>query len=64
MKENKTMTFEEKLARLTKIVQELEGGKLSLDQSLVLFEEGNKLSLELHTALNDAKLKIEKMQGK
>ncbi|OQC49749.1 MAG: exodeoxyribonuclease VII small subunit [Tenericutes bacterium ADurb.Bin024] len=58
------LTFEQKLARLNAIVTELESGKLSLDASLKLFEEGNALSKELATELNDAKLKIEELQGK
>ena len=58
------LSFEQKLARLNAIVTELESGKLSLDASLKLFEEGNALSKELATELNDAKLKIEELQGK
>ena len=42
----------------------IENGKLSLDASLKLFEEGNALSKELATELNEAKLKIEELQGK
>ncbi|HOA11647.1 MAG: exodeoxyribonuclease VII small subunit [Bacilli bacterium] len=58
------LSFEQKLARLNAIVSELESGKLSLDASLKLFEEGNALSKELATELNEAKLKIEELQGK
>lgn len=58
------LSFEQKLARLNTIVSELESGKLSLDASLKLFEEGNALSKELATELNEAKLKIEELQGK
>lgn len=61
---NEVKTFEEKLARLSAIVAELESGKLSLDASLKLFEEGNALSKELANELNDAKLKIEELQNK
>lgn len=60
----KELTFEQKLARLNEIVSELESGKLSLDASLKLFAEGNALSKELATELNEAKLKIEELQGK
>ena len=52
------LSFEQKLARLNAIVSELESGKLSLDASLKLFEEGNALSKELATELNEAKLKL------
>lgn len=34
------MTFESALERLELIVRELEGGELSLDRALALFEEG------------------------
>ncbi|MDY0214156.1 MAG: exodeoxyribonuclease VII small subunit [Bacilli bacterium] len=61
---SKTLTFEEKLARLNVIVTELESGKLSLDASLTLFEEGNALSKELAAELNAAKLKIDELQAK
>lgn len=61
---SKTLTFEEKLARLNVIVTELESGKLSLDASLTLFEEGNVLSKELAAELNAAKLKIDELQTK
>lgn len=61
---SKILTFEEKLSRLSVIVSELESGKLSLDASLALFEEGNLLSKELAAELNNAKLKIEELQSK
>lgn len=61
---SKILTFEEKLSRLSVIVNELESGKLSLDASLALFEEGNLLSKELAAELNNAKLKIEELQSK
>lgn len=61
---SKVLTFEEKLSRLSVIVSELESGKLSLDASLALFEEGNLLSKELAAELNNAKLKIEELQSK
>lgn len=61
---SKVLSFEEKLSRLSVIVSELESGKLSLDASLALFEEGNRLSKELATELNNAKVKIEELQSK
>lgn len=63
-KMSKPKTFEEKLARLSVIVSELESGKLSLDASLALFEEGNVLSKELAAELNNAKLKIDELAAK
>jgi exodeoxyribonuclease VII small subunit len=37
------LTFEAALARLEKLVRDLEGGHLSLEQSLASFEEGMEL---------------------
>ena len=39
----KELTFEEAMNRLEEIVDALEGGDYSLDESLKLFEEGVKL---------------------
>jgi exodeoxyribonuclease VII small subunit len=44
MAAKKQKTFESALQGLEKIVQELESGDLSLEQSLEKFEEGMKLS--------------------
>ena len=41
-----TVKFEEALARLETIVSELERGDLTLDDSMRIFEEGMKLTLE------------------
>ncbi|MCB0377963.1 MAG: exodeoxyribonuclease VII small subunit [Bdellovibrionales bacterium] len=57
------MSFEKKLTRLEEIVQKMEGGELSLDQSLKLFEEGVKLSRDCNKELNDAEQKVKKLVG-
>ena len=57
------MSFEKKLNRLEEIVQNMEGGELSLDQSLKLFEEGVKLSRECNKELNTAEQKVKKLVG-
>ncbi len=51
--------FEKALSRLEKIVSELEGGELSLDESLKIFEEGVKLSKSCLKMLDDAERKVE-----
>jgi exodeoxyribonuclease VII small subunit len=51
--------FESALARLEEIVQQLEQGDLSLEQSLKLFEEGIKLSRICNTRLEEAERKVE-----
>ena len=52
------MAFEKKLKRLEEIVNKMESGDLSLDDSLKLFEEGVKLSRECNDALSQAELKV------
>lgn len=52
------MDFEKKLTRLEEIVGKMEGGELSLDDSLKLFEEGVKLSRECNTQLVQAEQKV------
>jgi exodeoxyribonuclease VII small subunit len=59
--------FEECLARLEKIVNELEKGELPLEKALALFEEGVQLSNSCRKELDDAEGKIEilmKQNGK
>jgi len=46
------MTYEEKCKRLEEIVNEIESGKLSLDESSKQFEEGVLLIKELESMLN------------
>ena len=51
--------FEKALSRLEIIVNELEAGELSLDDSLKIFEEGVKLSKTCLKMLDDAERKVE-----
>ena len=51
--------FETALKRLEEIVKKLEGGDLSLDSSLELFEEGIQLSRLCHTKLGQAERRVE-----
>jgi exodeoxyribonuclease VII small subunit len=51
--------FEKDLEKLEKIVEELEEGGLTLDQSLKRFEEGIKLSRRCDKALSTAEKRIE-----
>lgn len=55
------MDFEKKLGRLEEIVQKMEKGDSSLEESLKLFEEGVKLSRECHSRLNEAEAKVKKL---
>jgi len=60
MSEKTEMSFEDKLKRLDEIVAKIESGSLSLEESLSLFEEGEKLINDLNLTLIDAKKKIGK----
>jgi len=55
----KSVDFEESLNRLETIVQTLEAGELSLEDSLKAFEEGVKLTRECQRLLKDAEQKVE-----
>lgn len=57
------MEFEKKLGRLEEIVQKMEKGEIALEESLMLFEEGIKLSRECHSRLNEAEAKVKKLVG-
>jgi exodeoxyribonuclease VII small subunit len=51
--------FEDALSRLESIVEELERGELSLEESLAAFEEGIRLSRICSKQLDEAERKIE-----
>ena len=51
--------FETALKRLEEIVKKLEGGELTLDASLELFEEGIQLSRLCHLKLGQAERRVE-----
>jgi exodeoxyribonuclease VII small subunit len=53
--------FEQALERLETIVDELEGGELTLEESLARYEEGIKLSRRLTTQLDEAEKRIERL---
>jgi exodeoxyribonuclease VII small subunit len=53
--------FEEALKRLTAIVERLESGDLSLEQSLSLFEEGTRLSRTSQAQLDAAEKRVEEL---
>ncbi|VVB97687.1 Exodeoxyribonuclease 7 small subunit [uncultured archaeon] len=55
------MSFEEAILELESIVEKLEKGQLSLDESLMLFEKGIKLVRECNTKLKSAQQKVEQL---
>ncbi len=52
------ITFEEQIEKLEGIVEELENGNLSLEDSVTKFEEGIKISKECNKILEEAEKKI------
>lgn len=57
----KTLGFEEVFKKLEAIVNQLESGQETLEQSLELFEEGIKLSDICRTKLDNADQKINEL---
>ena len=54
-------SFEQALERLETIVQDLESGELTLEDSLARYEEGVKLSQRLTVTLDEAEKRIERL---
>lgn len=57
------LTFEEAYHELESIVTRLEAGNLSLDESLTLFERGQRLSAWCEDQLNHAELRVTQLSG-
>jgi exodeoxyribonuclease VII small subunit len=55
------VNFEENLAKLERLVSEMESGKLSLDDMMKNFEEGKKLVASCTQELEGIRRKIEKV---
>jgi exodeoxyribonuclease VII small subunit len=53
------VNFEAALERLEKIVEELESGRLTLDDSLARYEEGVKSLKQCYELLRDAEKRVE-----
>lgn len=58
------LTYEQALKKLEKIVNNLESGSISLDESIKLFEEGTKLADFCNTKLNAAEQKFTELLNK
>ncbi len=56
---NESASFDQVLAQLRAIVERLEGGNLSLEQSLAAFEEGVRLSRAGARMLDAAEQRVE-----
>ncbi|WP_394728260.1 exodeoxyribonuclease VII small subunit [Altererythrobacter sp. GH1-8] len=55
------MSFEQALTALEEIVQSLEAGDVPLDQSIALYERGEKLRAACQKRLDDAQARIERI---
>jgi exodeoxyribonuclease VII small subunit len=56
------MPFEEALKKLEKMVDEMESGELPLEAMLARFEEGTRLVKVCQTKLEEAELKVQKLE--
>ena len=56
-----TLTFEEALEELEETVAQLEMGDLTLEESLRLFERGQKLTDHCNEILENASLRVEQL---
>ena len=57
----KKLDFEKSLKRLEEIVNKISDGKISLDESLELYKEGQEIIKNLETQLKEAEDKVEKV---
>ena len=56
------ISFEDALSKLENLVRELEAGKIKLDDAVAAYEQAVALKNFCEKKLNDAKLKIEKIE--
>lgn len=59
----KAPNLEQAMGELEQIVEQLEGGELSLEKALAQFEKGVKLSRECQKALTAAEQKVQVLLG-
>jgi exodeoxyribonuclease VII small subunit len=55
------LTFEQAYARLVEIVSQLESGELALEESVTLYEEGQRLARLCIEMLDSAELRIQQL---
>jgi exodeoxyribonuclease VII small subunit len=63
-KKNTLVNFEESLMELEKLVEQMEKGELSLEESLQFFERGVELARACQSALQQAEQRVEKLLEK
>lgn len=57
------LSFEQALHGLTSMVEKLESGQLSLEESVKAFEEGVKLTRQCEKLLDDAEQRLQVLDG-
>lgn len=61
MTQQTALNFEDALTELEGIVQQLESGKINLEDSVAAYERGMTLRTQCETHLKNAQLKIQKV---
>lgn len=56
-----SLTFEQALSELERIVGQLESGQAALEESIALYERGARLKAHCEARLEQARLKVEKI---
>lgn len=59
----KKLTYKELTEKLDEIIENLESGELSVEESMEKYEEGVKITKELLAILNKAEEKVKIMQN-
>lgn len=62
MGEFEELSYEEAFQQLEDVVTQLEGGELSLERSVALYELGQRLSARCQNLLEKAELKIRQVE--
>lgn len=55
------LSFEELYSKLQAIIETLEGGNLTLDEALALYEQGMTLAQQCNVMLDQAELRIQEL---
>ncbi len=64
VKTDETINFEQALSELEQLVERMEHGEVSLEQSLKDFERGIELTRACQSALKEAEQKVLQLTGK
>ena len=58
-----TLSYEQAMAEMEAIIQQMEGEQLALEQALTLFERGQALAKRCADLLSQAELKVRQLTG-